>query len=218
MDQKLALLYLASPTLPIGSFAYSQGLETAIDRGLIGCRESLESWCRDTMSLGLARLDLRFLEQLHGAVNERADSRAEELNARVLASRETMELYNEEVNLGQSLRRLITTQGLAVENSNLPHKPAFLTAFAYAACALGLNATDMKIAFLWSWLENQTVVACKSIPLGQTDAQALLLSLRTLIIELVDEKSTTNILEGSLPGQALMSALHETQYSRLFRS
>lgn len=218
MDSKLALLYLASPTLPIGSFAYSQGLETAIDREIVGCKVSLEDWCRDAMTLGLARLDLSFLESMHGAIQGKDTAQIAELNKRVLASRETLELYNEEVNLGQSLKRLITTQGISVAEMALPERPSFLLGFAYAAFALGLDVCDMKIAFLWSWLENQTAVACKAIPLGQTDAQALLLSLRSVIMSLVKRGLDQDCPEGSLPGQALMSALHETQYSRLFRS
>jgi urease accessory protein len=218
LDSKLALLYLASPTLPIGAFAYSQGLETAIDREIVGCKVSLEAWCRDAMTLGLARLDLSFLELLHDAIQSKDISQVDVLNKRVLASRETLELYNEEVNLGQSLKRLITTQGISVADMPLPDRPSFLLGFAYAAIALGLDDGDMKIAFLWSWLENQTAVACKAIPLGQSDAQALLLSLRSVIITLVKNNLEQDCPEGSLPGQALMSALHETQYSRLFRS
>ncbi len=216
MANMLGLLYLASPTLPIGSFAYSQGLEKAIDNNFVFDKDSLMTWCHDFMSIGLAQLDLVLLEHIQEAIKKRDQQALERMNAKVFASRETAELYAEELNLGQSLKRLITTQSLNINELRLPEKPGFLIGYGWAAFALGLNTEEMKTAFLWSWLENQTAVACKAIPLGQTDAQSILLASRPLITELVC--SPERELFGSLPGQVLLSIQHETQYSRLFRS
>ncbi len=216
MTNMLGLLYLASPTLPIGSFAYSQGLEKAIENEIVKDKASLFRWCEDFISIGLAYLDLPLLRQIQQTIRETNQQTLEEINNVVFASRETSELYMEEVNLGQSLKRLISTQGLTIEDISLPDKPSFLVGYAWAACALQLSQEELETAFLWSWLENQTAVACKAIPLGQTDAQSILLALRPSIIKVVGSASTE--LYGSLPGQVLFSALHETQYSRLFRS
>lgn len=216
MANMLGLLYLASPTLPIGSFAYSQGLEKAIDANLVHDKDSLLTWCRDFMSIGLAQLDVVLLAQIYRAVHDRDQSVLDELNTKVFATREAEELYLEERNLGQSIKRLITTQGFVLEDLQLPSNPSFLLGFAWLAVALELSTDEMKTAFLWSWLENQTAVACKAIPLGQTDAQSILLALRQLVTELIS--SSDEELFGSLPGQVLLSVLHETQYSRLFRS
>lgn len=216
MANMLGLLYLASPTLPIGSFAYSQGLEKAIDANLVHDKESLLAWCRDFMSIGLAQLDIVLLAQIYQAIYERDQRALEELNTKVFAARESTELYLEERNLGQSIKRLITTQGFKVEDVTLPLNPSFLLGFAWVAFALELSREEMQTAFFWSWLENQTAVACKAIPLGQTDAQSILLALRNLVTELIS--SPEDELFGSLPGQVLLSVQHETQYSRLFRS
>lgn len=216
MANLLGLLYLASPTLPIGSFAYSQGLEKAIENEVVSDRESLLKWCRDFMSIGLAHLDLPLLRQINQAITEVNQRQLDSINQVVFASRETAELYMEEVNLGQSLKRLIMTQELKVEGMDVPQKPSFLVGYAWAANALDLSQEELETAFLWSWLENQTAVACKAIPLGQTDAQAILLALRPVISHVVG--STRSEIAGSLPGQVLFSAQHETQYSRLFRS
>ena len=216
MTNMLGLLYLASPTLPIGSFAYSQGLEKAIETELVMDRASLLRWCEDFISIGLAYLDLPLLRKINQAILDLDQQELEKLNNVVFASRETSELHMEEVNLGQSLKRLISTQALSIEHISLPDKPSFLVGYAWAARALNLSQEEMETAFVWSWLENQTAVACKAIPLGQTDAQSILLTLRPTITKVVGGASTE--LYGSLPGQVLFSAQHETQYSRLFRS
>lgn len=216
MSNNLGLLYLASPTLPIGSFAYSQGLEKAIETEMVRDKSTLLRWCSDFISIGLANLDLPLLRKIFKAIRSADQDSFSELNNLVFASRETAELYQEEVNLGQSLKRLILTQGFDVEGVNLPDKPSFLVGYAWAAAALELSLEELETAFLWSWLENQTAVACKAIPLGQTDAQSILLALRTMINNVVGASNES--LFGSLPGQVLFSVQHETQYSRLFRS
>ena len=216
MDNTLGLLYLASPTLPIGSFAYSQGLEKAIDEGRVHDRHSLEHWCLDVMQLGLAQLDLVLIGQTYHAIALKNVDTIARCNEEILASRETAELYQEEVNLGQSMRRLMITQGLMLEGIDIPNKPSFLCCYTMAGVSLGLDLISIKTAFLWSWLENQTAVACKSVPLGQSDAQRIILAARSKMGALVKDESTEAF--GSMPGQVMASALHETQYSRLFRS
>ncbi|KZZ58440.1 MAG: urease accessory protein UreF [Oleiphilaceae bacterium] len=213
----IGLLYLASPTLPIGSFAYSQGLEKVIETERVSDRESLRAWCFDYIRLGLCQLDIPLLSKLYHALENEDQSEFEDLNELVFASRETSELYSEELNLGQSLRRLIRTQDAITSLPIvMPSKPSFLAAYAYAAKGLGLSINELKVAFLWSWLENQAAVACKAIPLGQTDAQSILLESRELIERSIS--AGEGEVYGSLPGQVIFSALHETQYSRLFRS
>ena len=110
MANMLGLLYLASPTLPIGSFAYSQGLEKAIENEIVKDRASLLRWCEDFISIGLAHLDLPLLRRINHALLNTDQQQLEAVNALVFASRETSELHMEEVNLGQSLKRLIRTQ------------------------------------------------------------------------------------------------------------
>ena len=219
----LSAFYLTSPSLPIGAFAYSQGLESAIEHRMVVDRESLDQWCRDYLIHGLARLDVPLLRRLYRALGEGDSSLVEALNQQVLAMRETRELYDEEVNLGRSLRRVIKTQQARLELSNLTwavdHKRlGYLARFALLGHGLTLTEDMVIASFLWSWLDNQVMVACKSIPLGQTDAQAVLLDGRDTIQKVMDEPAVEETPLSSLPGAALLSALHEEQYSRLFRS
>lgn len=220
-DELLGLLYLTSPALPIGAFAYSQGLEKAIESSVVHDLKSLENWCRDGIKFGLSSLDLPLLLALRHSISKADTVALERWNHYVFASRETHELYEEERNLGLSMRRLLKTQDLLSKDIALPSSPSFLTGFAVISQSLGLSDQTTLISFCWSWLENQVAVACKAIPLGQTDAQKVLLALRKeipgLLSQITKPDRETDVF-GSLPGQALFSACHEIQYSRLFRS
>ena len=219
----LSAFYLTSPSLPIGAFAYSQGLESAIERRIVFDRESLDQWCRDYLTHGLARLDVPLLRRLYRALGQGNMPLVEELNQKVLAMRETRELYDEEINLGRSLRRIIQSQQERLDLSNLTWavehtRLGYLARFALLGHGLTLKEDMIVASLLWSWLDNQVMVACKSIPLGQTDAQAVLLDGRDTIQMIMDEPAVEETPLSSLPGAALLSALHEKQYSRLFRS
>lgn len=222
LQSALGLLYLSSPALPIGAFAYSQGLENAIDRGWVKNKESLSEWVEHIMAHGLSKLDLPLLLRLRECVRRKDQVAFDEWNLRVQACRESAELLAEEINLGQSLARLISTQGLdEALGISLPQgKPTYLAGLALAGIKLGLDDAYASMSFCWSWLENQLTVACKTIPLGQTDAQGILLGKRQLIVMIAGaaQMAENDFCGSSLPGQAMLSALHETQYSRLFRS
>ncbi|MEE2788983.1 MAG: urease accessory UreF family protein [Myxococcota bacterium] len=219
----LSAFYLTSPSLPIGAFAYSQGLESAIERGHVTDRTSLTEWSTHYLRYGLARLDVPMLRRLYQAFERGDATEAEALNGEVLAMRETREFYDEEVNLGRSLRRVIRSQQSHLQLTDLQwaiDHPSlgFLAGFALLGHGLELDEEMVIASFLWSWLDNQVTVACKSIPLGQTDAQGVLLDGRATIKAILETPDTVDAQLSSLPGAALLSALHEEQYSRLFRS
>ena len=79
------------------------------------------------------------------------------------------------------------------------------------------DAREALVAYLWSWLENQVMAAIKALPLGQTAGQRILLSLGSRL-EAIAEEAASASLSNFTPGLATLSARHETQYSRLFRS
>ena len=215
----LSLLYLASPALPIGAFAYSQGLAAAIELGWVRDAQGLEDWLDGVLEHGLTRLDLPALVRLMEAAGTGDAAGLARWNARVLAARETAELVLEEIQLGKSLHRLLRDQDLLPPIA-LPDSPGYVALFALAAHALGIGPREACQGFAWSWLENQVAVAGKAIPLGQTAGQRVLLALLPSIERAAAQARTIEDHEmgGSLPGLALASSLHETQYSRLFRS
>ena len=197
------LLQLASPTLPVGAYSYSGGLEAAIEAGLVTDAASVRRWIGDVLEHSVLKMEapllLRMIEQPEVQWNEM-----------FLASRETAELRAETVQMGYSFNRLLPELG--VEACPF-EEPSFPAAYAQAVRAWGIAPRDALIAYLWAWLENQVMAALKAVPLGQTDGQKILLALGARLQE-VNEEEPGNFA----PGLAILSSRHEIQYSRLFRS
>jgi urease accessory protein len=201
------LLQLASPTLPVGAYSYSQGLESAIDAGYVKDASTAQEWIGDVLELSVARMEAQVLRaQISAPTQERNDF--------FVATRETAELRAETLQMGQSLARLLGDLAILVPIE----EPAFPTAFALAVRHWGIEPRDAVIAYLWSWLENQVMAAVKAVPLGQTAGQRILLALGDRLGALADLQLEQSNWTNLAPGLALLSARHETQYSRLFRS
>ena len=201
------LLQLASPTLPVGAYSYSQGLEAAIEAGVVKDPESAQRWIGDVLELSIARMEAQVLRaQISDPTQQRNDF--------FVATRETAELRAETLQMGQALCRLLRDMGVGVPID----QPAYPTAFAIAVRHWSIEPKAGVVAYLWAWLENQVMAAVKAVPLGQTAGQKILLSLGEgleALAELpLDEASWSNLA----PGLAWWSSKHETQYSRLFRS
>jgi urease accessory protein len=213
------LLQLASPTLPVGAFSYSQGLEAAVEAGLVRDRASAEHWIGEVLELSLARIETPILARLIAAWRAGAHATVERWNDDFLASRETRELRAETVQMGYSLRALLAQLEDAAPLEAID-EPSFPAAFAYAVARWQIDARDALIAYLWAWLENQVMAALKAVPLGQTDGQRILLALGSRLEAIAGEAESLDdeALGAYAPGLALLSSLHETQYSRLFRS
>jgi urease accessory protein len=217
----IRLLQLSSPALPIGSFAYSQGLEAAIELGLIHDEASALVFLSGVLSDGLAQLELPILVRLYGALSAGDTSAAERWSELLLASRETRERREEERHLGRALARLLADQG--VEGAAAWHARNTVThaaLFALGGVAFGVPRDALLFGYAFSWAENQVGALSRLVPLGQLAAQRVLAALGALIpdicaraFELPDSE-----LGATLPTLAIASALHETQYSRLFKS
>jgi urease accessory protein len=213
----LALLQLASPALPVGGFAYSQGLESAISEGLVHDAASAQRWIRDALQLVLARFEAPAWLRIHDAALARDESAMRHWNEELLATRETAELRAESLQMGASMLRVYAPLNLTVP----PLPDATYTAgFAIACAQLGVARLDGLAAYLWAWTENQVLVAVKTVPLGQQAGQAMLLALHSAVQQAVDLAAALpdDELGTAAIGFALHSARHETQYSRLFRS
>ncbi len=219
-DIQLArLLQLASPALPVGAYSYSQGLEAAIEAGVVHDAASAATWIGDVLDYSLARAEAPIFLRLIDAW------RAGELDAVAhwtllfLASRETAELRAETVQMGYSLARLLSELGQGVGLERV-EEISFPTAFAFAVARWDIDARPALTAYLWAWLENQVMAALKAVPLGQTDGQRILMSLGERLAAVADRAASLadDELGSFAPRLAILSSRHETQYSRLFRS
>lgn len=219
-DIRLArLLQLASPTLPVGAYSYSQGLEAALEAGVVGNADTARDWIGDVLTYTVARTEAPVLLRFIAAWRAHDLDAVDRWNAFFLASRETAELRAETVQMGYSLRRLLT-ELMQASDLDAVQEISFPAAFAFAVAEWEIDASQALIAYLWAWLENQVMAAVKAVPLGQTDGQRLLLGLSERLPILVANAAvlTDDELGGFAPKFALLSSKHETQYSRLFRS
>lgn len=216
----LGLLQLVSPALPIGGFAWSQGLESAMELGWVSDEAGLGDWLAGVLEDGPGHAELPVLIRLMSAWREADQQALEYWDSWLAACRETRELAEEERQMGASLKRLVTSLGLWPEQPCLPVGAGYTSAFAALAVIRGIEPRQALLGFAWAWLENQLAVACKAMPLGHTAAQRLIERLRPELIRCVDQalQLEDDQLGPALPGLALASAQHETQYSRLFRS
>ncbi|HTT11706.1 MAG TPA: urease accessory UreF family protein [Burkholderiaceae bacterium] len=213
----LAALHLASPALPVGGFAYSQGMEMAIAGGDVRDAASAHRWIEHLLLHVLARFEAPLWVRAFDAQAAGDHARLRTLNGELLAARETAELRMETQQMGGSLVRLFEALGLATPDLD---PVAYPLAFAVACAGMGVDREAGLTAYLWSWVENQVLVAVKSVPLGQLAGQSMLLELHDSVSGAVGIASTLRDDELGTAGVgfALRSARHESLYSRLYRS
>ena len=217
----LRLLQLVSPSLPVGAYSYSQGLESAVEAGIVRDAPSAQAWIAGVLALSVATMEAPILARLIAAWNARDRAAVRRWNAELLASRETAELRAETVQMGYSLRLLLRDLGLEdVDSLDALGEVAFATPFAFAVDAWAIAPREALAAYLFGWIENQALAAVRCVPLGQTDGQRIVYALAEGIPEAVDRAAALpdDALANFAPGLALASARHETQYTRIFRS
>ena len=222
----LQLIWLASPALPIGGFSYSEGLEASVEWSRVATENEASDWLVDQLHLTLARADLPVVAQAVPAWRASDRARVQALNAWVLHTRETSELRLQAEQMGRSLlewlrnqdagdpERLVAIEALAAFD------PTYPVAFALAASRTGARVQDILLAYAFGWAENLVQAALKAVPLGQNAGQRILARLAREIPAAVDAALACpdGERQSFAPMLAILSARHETQYSRLFRS
>jgi len=217
----LRLLQLVSPTLPVGAYTYSQGLEWAVESGAVRDEASAMAWIGDCLEHGVARFEAVYLAHMLQAWRDGDRARLSELDAEFRASRESAELRAETLQMGHSMIRLLSETAWFPSGLLADFEPAsFPLAWSAAAAHGGIDAREAVAGYLWAWAENQVMAAIKAIPLGQTAGQRLLWALGGRIPVLAEDAVAAPILEthNFLPAFAIASSQHETQYTRIFRS
>lgn len=215
----LRLLQLSSVSLPVGGYAFSQGLEYAIDTGWIRNQAQVEDWLETQLLHSVAQVDLSLLRLMMQAAAEQDLEALQRLNDLALACRETKELRLTDTAMGEALGRLMTSLDIPLSFAR-GEEVSFVSLFAVAATHWQISYQTAALGFSWSWLENQVAAATKLVPLGQTQAQLLLGELQPVLTQALHaaESVPEDQIGAGLPALAIASALHEQQYSRLFRS
>lgn len=232
----LSLLHISSPALPIGTFAYSQGLEYTLDRGWCRKADDVAQWISAVLKEGLGGVDLPIMVRLYHAWQQGSEEDLNYWNDTLLAFRETKELYLEDVQVGEAFKQWHmswidedTTSELTdgqfdtathQRMLNWIQQPTVPVMYTLSSVLQAVDVKSCLIGFTWAWLENQITAASKAMPMGQTDGQRIIRKLLPEIEQVVEQalKVEDELIGSGLVGLAMSSALHEHQYSRLFRS
>lgn len=219
-------MWLASPALPIGGFSYSEGLEAAVNAALVTTEAEASDWLVHQLHLTQSRGDMAAIAQALPAWANDLTTRLAALNDWVRHTRESSELRLQTEQMGRSLIEWLKNryagdtaiqarvQWLAAQDASYP------VAFALAAHLTGASAHDALLAYAFGWAENMTQAAIKAVPLGQSAGQRMLARLTQNIPAAVEHALALPDSERQAfsPMLAILSARHEHQYSRLFRS
>ena len=222
----LDAMHLASASLPIGGFAYSQGLEQACESGLVRDVTSAQRWIDDYLVLVIARQELPWWNAIYEAATASNWDAVVTLTKSLSALREAAELRLESTQMAHAMVNLFDQWLGSDAQLSIPETVTLSVANDYTAAHAALCAAKQLAApigmsaWVWSWLDNQVLAAVKLVPLGQRHGQQIMHSLKARVPDVVDQALQTPLNEAGSAAIGLMmaSARHETQYARLFRS
>ena len=212
------LLTWFSPSFPVGTFAWSAGLETAIVEGQTTDSSTVRDWIEGTLTAGAMRTDAILLTHAYAAVRE--PYRLQELSELALALAPSAERRAEMVTIGEAFGLAARTGWASDIFPRLPPAcPYAVTAGAIAA-AHGIELPATLTSFLTAAVQAQVSVAVRLVPLGQTEGLRIMAALESLIAALVRQLPALNLDEiGGIPYAADIAQMrHETLPTRIFRS
>ena len=217
MQPLLKLLQITSPSLPVGAFSFSQGLEWAVEAGWLSDKDDLQQWLQEQLDGTMAQQELPLLIRLYNAYQLGDADTIRLWDQTVLAMRETSELRNEERQRGRALTTLITNLGFEADAVEAASQ---LSGFARYCVYEHVSLQHTLQGYAYSWLDNQVTAGIKLVPLGQSQGQTILYQMGDDIQRAVDVALSVSDDEigYASPRLAMASSFHEVQYCRLFRS
>ncbi len=219
----LALLAWASPAYPVGAFAYSHGVEWAVEGGDVTDGESLHAWLQDILNVGSGRNDaILFVAAWQAARRDPAALAdiAELAIALAGASERRLESLQQGAGFLAATRAAWPSPKLEACAAAIGADTAYSICFAAAVTARDLPLRPALDIYLSTFLSNIVSAAVRLSIIGQTEGQKIIARLSTAIGPLADtiEHATLDDLGGHAFRADLAALHHETQYSRLFRS
>lgn len=210
--QRLMLAAWFSPAFPVGAFAYSHGLETAVAHGAVHDRASLQDWVATALGQGAGRADAILLAAAWRAPH---DPEIADLAAALNPSRERrLETLAQGSAFAATVAAAWPAPGLGAAPAAYP------VAAGRAAAAHQLPLGPVLLHYLQAWSANLVGAGLRLIPLGQTDGQRVTAALSPLCAAVAAEAegATLDDLGGCALGCDVASMRHETLEPRLFRT
>jgi urease accessory protein len=211
----LNLLAWLSPAFPTGAFAYSHGLEWAVEAGDIVDGTTLQHWLTDVLAHGSGRSDTILLRHAHG--NATDPIALADIVALATACAPARERRDEALNQGRAFKLAVAPWTGATD---VPDDAPYPVAVGVAAGQRGIPKDETAVAYLQAFATNLISAAVRLVPLGQTAGLKVLAALETTILETAAETkiATLDDVGGCAFRSDLAAMRHETQYTRLFRS
>ncbi|MXZ82775.1 MAG: urease accessory protein UreF [Synechococcus sp. SB0666_bin_14] len=216
------LWQLASPTLPVGSYTYSEGLETMVQQGRLQDVASLECWLTAELNSGAVRVDAATINRCLLAQREGDWATAQRHDAWLLAQRSCGAMRRQQRQMGRSmlvlLRQLTADGGCPL--AHWPDEAGLALAWSLAGERFQLPVAALLEAFLFSWSANLVSAAVRLVPLAARDGQQLQLRLQAPIAALAAAAPSLDpqALWPETLGPTMAQLGHDGLYSRLFRS
>lgn len=208
-DAVLTLAQWLSPAYPVGSFAYSHGLEWAVESGQVTSRKTMQTWLATILRHGAGMADARFLVAAYRSNDPTP------IDALARAFSASAERRKETTLQGEAFVRATAD----IWRTELPSL-TYPVAVGHAAQLHELPLDLTVKMYLQAFMSNLAVAGMRLIPLGQTDGQKVIKVLTPLCSDIGD-----TALAGSLDDLSstafvsdIASMKHETQYARIFRT
>lgn len=215
-DALLRLIAWLSPAFPVGAFAYSHGLEAAIEDKRVTGAADLIAWISDLLEYGPTRADaVFFVHAWRATLAEDAQAFAD-VASRAAAMRGTGELALEATQQGTSFASAVAKAWPGFDGD----PQIYPVAVARAAAQAGIPLPEALGAYLHAFAANMVSAAVRAIPLGQSDGLAAIAGLEAAIEAARDAALDRDLDDAgsAAPALDILSFRHETQYTRLFRS
>ena len=208
-EDRLTLAQWLSPAFPIGGFAYSQGLEEPMATGRIRTAADVDAWLRDCLRFGTPRMDAVFLSRA------RAGDDPHILSDLILAYASSPERELELMEQGRAFSALMGS----ISGKTVSIRP-YPVAVGLATQGLSLPDTEVIALFLHGVAAQMISAATRFLPLGQSEAQAMLARLAPLLITLATKAAGLSLddIASFTPGADMAAMRHETLEVRIFRT
>ena len=222
---QLEFLQLLSPSLPVGAFSYSEGLEWLVQNQKVNNETTLFNWIESELSRGQITIEASSISHIMKDLvdwNNNSDAQhkfvIEEWNSWLSSLRDSPDVRSQQTQMGESLLQLLIDLDHPLPDNE--KKFIWPIAWAWAGVSWDIPKIDLVEGFLYSWVANQLSAALRLLSLGPTKAQQLQQKSLLLI------KSQANYLLHQNPkeiwisdvGAIMAQQSHVELYSRLFRS
>jgi len=214
------LMTWLSPNYPVGAFAYSHGLEHAVEMGRVASPGDLAEWIKTALLHGTGRVDGVLFREAYLAVEKREWERLEDVAELGAAFQPSAEIALESRSLGDAFLAATGKAWPAPALARLEGSAVYAVAVGVACAAHGVPLREGLAAYFHAFAANLVSAGVRLVPLGQSDGQSALAALEPVVGQAAARALTIGFedIGTAAPLLDLYSMQHETQYSRLFRS